>query len=52
MRERLINREATVRGINGRTDTEMIAIDQGLTQNSVSAHHIIELILNLIDENY
>ena len=33
-------------GLYGETKSETIAIDHGLTENSVSAHHIIQLILN------
>ena len=36
-------------GIDGLTKENTIVIDQGLTENSVSAHHSIQLILNLND---
>ena len=38
-------------GISGQSKAKIVAIDQGLTENSVSAHHIIELLLNLNDYN-
>ena len=34
-------------GINGKPKADTIVTDQGLIENSVSSHHIIELILNL-----
>ena len=40
------------RGVNGHNKAYMIATDQGLTENSVSAHHIIESQLNLNNENW
>ena len=33
-------------GIYGKTKSETTAIDQGLTENSVSAHHTTKLLLN------
>ena len=45
--KRLNYQEATVLGINGRTEAETIVIYQGFIANLVSAHYIIELLLNL-----